>query len=89
MDTRRKSDYLWGEVVMKKDHDESWLHYFARLLQDLVRNETDAKYWANVFAMTAAACLAVAFIEASSLAFYVGLVCSLYGLKFNRRGGGK
>lgn len=52
----------------------------------LIRDKNDARYWAGIFGMTGAACLAVAFIEGSSLALYAGILCCLYGLKLNREG---
>lgn len=74
---------------MKKRENESWLHYFLRRVQDLLRDEADARYWANVSAMAGAACLAVAFIETSSSALYAGIICCLLGLKFHRKGNPK
>ena len=74
---------------MRKRADESWLYYLHRQVQDLLRDEADARYWASVFAMAGAACLAVAFIETSSIALYAGIMCCLYGLKFNRKGNRK
>ena len=62
--------------------------FFVRLVKALLRDKDDARYWAGIFGMTGAACLAVAFIEGSSLAFYAGIACSIYGLKLNRRGRG-
>ena len=71
---------------MKKKPTESWLYYFDRVLKDLLKDKEDAKYWSGIFGMTGSACLAVAFIEGSSLAFYAGIACCVYGLKLNRRG---
>ncbi len=60
-----------------------------RLWEALLRDEADAKYWSGIFSMTGAACLAIAFIEANVIALYIGGTCCLYGLKFNRKGGGR
>ena len=71
---------------MKKQANESWLHYWMRCAADLVRDKSDARYWAGILGTTGAACLAVAFVEGSSIAFYAGIACCLQGLKFHRKG---
>lgn len=78
---------LYGQrIEMKKEPNESWLHFLSRVIQDLLRDKEDAKYWSGIFGMTGSACLAVAFIEGSSVALYAGIACCLYGLKINRKG---
>ena len=72
---------------MEKRDSESWLFYFGRRIQDLGRDGKDFKYWSSVFSMAGAACLAVAFIEGSSVSFFVGIIFCLYGLNFNRKAG--
>ena len=80
---------LWGHGMdMKKEPNESWLYFLGRVIQDLLRDKEDAKYWSGIFGMTGSACLAVAFIEGSSMALYAGIACCLYGLKINRKGKG-
>lgn len=87
MDGGRENGYCDSEAEMKKRSTESWLHYISRVLQDLIRDRHDAKYWAGIFGMTGSASLAVAFIEANSFAFYAGIICCLFGLRLNRKGG--
>lgn len=71
---------------MKKRPNESWLYYLKGIIQGLLKDKEDARYWAGVFGMAGAACLAVAFVEGSSSALYAGIFCCLYGLKLNRKG---
>lgn len=71
---------------MKKSPNESWLFYLFKRAEGLARNKGDWKYWANVFSMVGAACLAVAFIQSDLIALYAGLGFCFYGLRFNRKG---
>ena len=37
---------------MKKKTNKSWLYFLSRVIQDLLRDKEDAKYWSGIFGMT-------------------------------------